>query len=254
MQKSTKRILNKKVALDKNSLLNFFDSRAYKYDAQHPYVSILYQDNNKDLATHRDHYEKNKIVPLLRLNGEQRLLDVGCGIGRWADATIHNLSFYLGLDFSANLIKRCRERFKDEEKASFIVMDAKNISQNSLKEYELFNRIIISGILIYMNDLEVAQALTGIIKLCTKNCVIYIREPLANKERLTLNEFWSDELDCSYSAIYRTIDEINFLVIKIFSVAGFRVEPFKALYPDQSMNNRSETSQFFTLFNNNAGK
>lgn len=42
-----------------------------------------------------------------------------------------------------------------------------------------------------------------------ETCIIYISEPIALEERLTLNKFYLDNLDSEYSAIYRTISEYN---------------------------------------------
>ncbi|MDO8954814.1 MAG: class I SAM-dependent methyltransferase [Gammaproteobacteria bacterium] len=250
MTQDSKRIISKHVDLDKNSMLKFFDSRGAQFDEMNPYVSILYQDHDKDLAIIRDHHEKDIITPLLHLNGKQHLLDIGCGVGRWADTALPSLDFYLGLDFSESLIKLALNRFQSQDKTQFIVMDAKNVSQCTLGKYGFFDRIIISGVLIYMNDKEMEQMLRGILELCSKDTLIYIREPLAHEARLTLNEYWSNELNSSYSAIYRTAAEMNHLLADIFGSSGFNVKKFKPLYTDQLLNNRLETSQFFTVFSN----
>jgi cyclopropane fatty-acyl-phospholipid synthase-like methyltransferase len=250
MSDDAKRIVNQQVDLDKSALLEFFDGRGSKYDEQNPYVSVLYQDKNKALAASRDLSEKKRITPLLGLDGRQRLLDIGCGVGRWADSILSDVDFYLGVDFSAALIERANARFAARDQAHFSVMDAKHVSRERLREHGLFDRIIISGVLLYMNDDEVRQVFEGIAGLCSADCRIYIREPLAYTDRLTLNEFWSEELNASYSAIYRTVAEMNHLLTESFRGSSFQVQQFRQLYDDAAMNNRAETAQFFTIFDN----
>jgi cyclopropane fatty-acyl-phospholipid synthase-like methyltransferase len=248
MTQRNTRVINKKIKLDKDSLKDFFNQRGERYTENHPYVSILYQDQNKELAAARDSYEKKLITPLLKLDGNNHLLDVGCGIGRWADSILEYLKIYVGIDFSEKLIDCAKRRFSGKLNADFVVLDAKNMSRESLNR-GLFDRVIISGVLIYMNDDELKQTLTGISTVCDRNCIIYIREPLAYTQRLTLNRYWSTELNADYSAIYRTVDEMYAIFNEIFSPKGFIIRSFEKLYSDSAANNRKETGQFFTILN-----
>lgn len=251
MKSDKNRIRDKHININKDSLLQFFENRGEKYEEENPYVSVLYQDQNKELAVSRDVYEKNKVTALLNLNKTQKLLDIGCGIGRWADAVVDEVALYTGIDFSKKLIYQANKRYEGINKAQFKVMDAKDTCAKNLDNM-LYDRIIISGVLIYMNDPELQQMLNGITEICDKDCLIYIREPLAHETRLTLNQFWSDELSADYSAIYRTRTEMNTLIAKVFEPSGFEVRKFQHLYDDQTMNNRKETSQFYTILQRNS--
>jgi len=76
------RYLGKKHEIDYCETLEFFDSRARSCSPDAPQSTTMYQD--KSLSERRDRHEQDTVVPLLGLQGQERILDVGCGYGRWA--------------------------------------------------------------------------------------------------------------------------------------------------------------------------
>src|SRR5687767_9318782 len=85
---------------------SFFEARGAG-DRSSPHTATMYQDPT--LAEQRDGAEKENILPLLALNKSDRVLDVGCGAGRWAEAVVSIVADYLGIDFSANLLEIARK-------------------------------------------------------------------------------------------------------------------------------------------------
>ena len=243
--KNTKRIYGSRIDIDTSAVKEFFESRGRKSDYANPYVSVCYQDANPELTKLRDAYEKKKIEPLLMLNKKNRLLDVGCGIGRWADAIENCVGYYLGIDISHTLIEKALNRKGNS--ADFCILSAADISKKKLKVNILFDRVIISGVLLYMNDNDVTRALQGIASVCSQDCLIYLREPLAREERLSLDRYWSEELMSDYSAIYRTQKELQDLLEMWLTPAGFKISIFRELYDDSNLLNRKETSQLYTF-------
>ncbi|MBA4697748.1 MAG: class I SAM-dependent methyltransferase [Legionella sp.] len=246
------RIYGESLDIDEHLVRDFFDARGVKYNVEHPYVSILYQDDNPDLAEKRDAFEKKKVLPLLQIDKNSKVLDVGCGIGRWADAIIDTVDYYHGIDISHALIEQAKSRLG--EKANFSVLSASAMSLEALStepgnnspHSKRFNRIIISGVFLYMNDSNVIKTLDGLSKMCDKSSLVYIREPIALKDRLTLNQHWSTELDTTYSAIYRSEAELHNLIERGLK-GQFSVPNFTVLYDTPELNNRNETNQFFTI-------
>lgn len=242
-----KRIIKDKVNIDEDNLINFFNIRAEKYNAQNPYLSMLYQDNNPELAKHRDKYEKDLIVPLLKLSPNLSVLDIGCGVGRWADTLIDKIKHYHGIDLIENLIKIAQQRHVDNPNISFQVLKAQDLSPQVLNYPVLFDRIIIAGVFIYINDIDCISVLRHVLDCAADKCIIYLRDPIAIEERLTLNDIWSDELNSSYSAIYRTIDEYRKLFEEALLPSGFCIKESEILYKDDNYNNRHETKQHFFI-------
>ena len=59
------RVKSKKVDLDEDQVKRFFEGRGSHINEDAPITSVLYQDNNPELALSRDKAEKDKILPKL---------------------------------------------------------------------------------------------------------------------------------------------------------------------------------------------
>lgn len=247
MTKEKKRISGKNISIKdfQKEIKNFFDGRSMKVDPKNPYISVIYQDSNPDLAMQRDKSEKEFIYPKLLLKGHSKVLDVGCGIGRWADLIFDKVERYIGIDFSEELIKIARSRYQNS--SDFHILPAQEVSPTLLNVPEkYFDRVIVAGVFLYMDDEDIIDFFSKCRKLVSENVIFYIREPLAIKERLTLKGVWSDELQQYYYSVYRTKEEMKKLIC-----AGFGIPlnfNFKLLYEDSKLNNREETMQFYTIF------
>lgn len=241
-----KRIYRQNVNLDETAISHFFESRAEKYNEVYPYVAVNYQDSNPKLTFERDEAEKKKITPLLKLNRTSTVLDVGCGIGRWADSLHELVGYYHGTDFSKKLINIAQKRFSEQQHVNFQSLRAQDTNSTNLKVVKKFDTVIVSGLLIYLNDEGVLQVFNNLTELASDNALIYIREPVATHERLTLNKMYSEELTSEYSAIYRTRDEIFALLKVTLLESGFSVLEEGALLPKQ-LSNRKETEQHYII-------
>lgn len=241
------RVTGKNVSLNRSDLEDFFKKRSRKKDSANPYVSVIYQDDNPELALKRDRHEKHLIIPKLQLDTTTKLLDIGCGIGRWADVLESKVDHYVGIDFSDDLISQARKRFEDSSsKIDFKVCAAESANADSVGYRKYFDRLIISGVLIYLNDQDIVKCFRNISSLLVKDSVIYIREPLSvTGERLTLVGVWSDNMSQKYSAIYRTKEELEALASQ--GLERSISLDFKPLYEYNSLNNRKETMQFYTV-------
>lgn len=235
------RILREIVDLEESAVKSFFEHRGNHINPAHPITSVIYQDDNPELAMRRDAHEKQRALPLLGLTSTSRVLDVGCGIGRWADALSDVVEHYHGIDFSESLIEAAKARHRSSN-CSFQVASAQSISAESLPTAIGFTHILVAGVFIYLNDSDLDQTLRAIPGYCTESATIYIREPVAKETRLTLKNFYSAELASSYNAIYRTEAELLAAFSKHLTPNGFHVRLSEQLYPDD-MNNRSETLQ-----------
>jgi ubiquinone/menaquinone biosynthesis C-methylase UbiE len=59
----------------------------------------------------------------------KRMLDIGVGAGRTTPYFAEIAEEYIGIDYSENMIKHCRQKFQNYPKASFAVVDARNLSR-----------------------------------------------------------------------------------------------------------------------------
>lgn len=241
------RIVKETAEIDYTETQRFFQNRAGKFRPENPYSVTMYQDNNADLVKERNRREVEKLYPLLRLDEGSRVLDVACGIGRWADAIEDAIEEYCGVDFSGELIEIARGRngkknYRFYEGAAYEIEEV--LERHGCGKY---NVILLIGILMYLNDKDMECALEQIGKVCQEHTTICIREPVGICERLTLKGFYSEELDDTYNAIYRTREEM----LKIFSDTmlknGFQIQEEGFVFEEANLNNRKETAQYYYI-------
>jgi SAM-dependent methyltransferase len=212
---------------------SFFNSRGITADSN-PLTATMYQ--NALLASRRDEAEKQKILPMLDLRSDDRVLDLGCGAGRWAEAIAPRVADYLGIDFSESLLEAARGHVPG---GVFQQMPVNALNPAEFCIAPPFSLFVCSGILAYLNDTDVLRLFDIISRIAAAESRIYLREPVAKIERLTLDEYWSDELKSSYSAIYRTRAEYADM---FRSLTNFRLRTETAPF-DAELQNRVETEQ-----------
>lgn len=136
------RVAKKAVVIDYNHTLSFFNNRADKYLERNPYAVTMYQDDNPDLVRERNAAEVERLIPFLKLDYSSKVLDLACGVGRWADAVRGKALSYTGIDFSSELIKIAKSRCGTDSGCSFFtgsVIDFKSIlGHNRAGKYNSF--------------------------------------------------------------------------------------------------------------------
>lgn len=234
--------------IDYNKTKNFFQNRASKYKEDNPYSVTMYQDDNAELVRMRNEKEMNKLIPRLQLTEKSKVLDIACGIGRWADRMPEYITEYFGVDFSDELVEIARKRNK-KSNVSFAQGAATDI-EAVLKEQEKgpFDRALLIGILMYLNEADVKSMFEQLGRVCQDHALICVREPIGLDERLTLQNFYSDELKDDYNAIYRTRNEVVSCMQEGLLAKGFVIKEEGFLFEeDQSLNNRKETAQYYFI-------
>ncbi len=252
MKENNQRIYKRIVNIDYGSTRQFFSQRAGMFEKVGKLSVTMYQDNNPDLTKRRDEHEKSFITPLLGLKNDSKVLDIGCGIGRWGFHLIRQISLYIGTDFCPDLIeiakKEAETNYKDLN-IFFQTISCTEITADKLIKKPPFNLIIIAGLLAYLNDTDCVNLLTFIPKLTSEHSMIYIREPIASENRLTLQNYYSNELNTNYNAIYRTEQEyFTFLSDTLFD-SGFKISNSGSLFPEE-LENRTETKQWYYILKN----
>ena len=220
------RIKRDHIDIDVEKTHDFFDNRINK-DLFHRYNLVNFQDDHPEVALKRDEAEKVKIMPLLEVSGSDRIIDIGCGVGRWGDSLVPKLESgeYIGIDYSENLIKVASES-KPVNEPNYIRRYFVGSFQDVLKTLEYnkvdtgFDIVIINGVLMYINDSDIDICLNNVLKLKNQNSRIYIKESVGVSDRFTLKDIYSDELTSQYNAIYRGISEYQALFDDMFGRDG----------------------------------
>lgn len=137
------RVYNEKVLVDTDKIKKFYNDRASKAESfDNEYTLVLLKDSKPELAQKRDEFEKKVILPQLNMNSDSNVIDIGCGIGRWADALANKVHSYVGIDFSESMIHLASRRFESYDNVQFYVSSFQNFETVIKKR---FDRLIIGG-------------------------------------------------------------------------------------------------------------
>ena len=234
--------------IERAATLAFFEGRGRSAEPECVYSRTMYQDDRPDLVRARDAHEKATILPRLEVGPESRVVDVGCGVGRWADALVGRVSAYLGVDFSPSLLAIAEKRFASRPEFVFQQGAAEDVGAMNLRLDPPFDVVILSGVLAYLTEDGAAHCLSGSAGLLTRGGRLYLREPVARERPFTLSRRYSEELGAEYSAKYRTVEQYRLMLESHAPGLSLRHEG-EAL--PTALQNRRETSQhFFVLVQN----
>lgn len=212
------RLYGDKEDINSDKVKDFFNDRANKeFDSD--LSIVLFQD--KENSEQRNIEENKLLNEHIDLSGK-KVLEVGCGIGRWAETLHDKCDSFLGIDYSENLIEMANNS-NNYDNCKFQVMSAFDIKVEELLIEPPFDVIIISGVLMYINDEDLLVLIDELNKVGSDNKKLFIMEPVSCMDvRLTLKDFYSEGLEADYNAIYRTPKEYldafeNLNCNKIFS-------------------------------------
>jgi len=253
MSKTDKnRIYGIKTNISESDAKLFWNKRANKYDANNPYVTIKLGDRHPERARQWDEYEKKHVLPQLKITHDDIVLDIGCGVGRLSEKIIPECKFYLGTDFAGELLELANKRiYHPRKNYVFAQIALQDISENN-KQIPLdkgkYTISIIEGVFPFINDSQIQSCLCSILTVMAETCRIFIANPVGIKERLTLKNFFSDELEAEYSVIYRTEEEYM-EQFAILSENGFRLSDRGNFMVETANNN--ETKRIYHIFTRN---
>jgi SAM-dependent methyltransferase len=204
------RIYGKTADIDSENVKTFWNNNAKK-DSSLKSVLLGYDFGENSAVLHNQ--KETKIVLDFIGSDKKTILDIGCGIGRWAYNLKSMIKTYDGIDFSEEFIKSANNNFKDFSEIKFYCMSAVNIDEEKLlKKYDL---IIVTEVSMYINDNELEKLYGFINKLTERSSLLYIQDTTSLLDtRLTLKDFDSKELKTKYNAIYRTKSEYETYFLK----------------------------------------
>lgn len=235
--------------IDTGKVRDFFDQRA---DAEKsPLHAVMLQGSNSQLPVQKDEYERAHLLPAWPKPA--KVFEAGCGAGRLAAHYLATSHCYMGIDFSSAMIDVARKAYADKANAHFAVAAVPNIDPATLPLPPPYDVMLVSALFLYMNDEEAAATLKMLGAFAAPQAVIYIRESLSELDkRLTLRDFFSEELKSDYNAIYRTVPEFTGLCEEALKPFGFTLEKTGYAFPPD-MRQRSETAQYYYLFRRQMG-
>ncbi|MDR0442990.1 MAG: class I SAM-dependent methyltransferase [Treponema sp.] len=237
------RIYGGKAAIDTESVKDFFNNNAKKDTSL---KSVLlgndFGENSADLHNQKE----AKIVMDFIGSGKKNVLDIGCGIGRWAYNLKQLIRKYDGIDFSEEFVKAAANNLMDVNETKFYCMSATDIDRTKL--LEKYDVIIVTGVSMYINDNELKKLYDYINNFSQSGTLLYLQDTTSLlKTRLTLKDFDSRELNTKYNAIYRTKAEYEILFKQYLSMFKL-TENGTDLLLDKNSGAREETNARYWCF------
>ena len=193
------RVYTDKINIDNNSTKEFWQKRANNINNLQ--TVLLGSDNTGSEQNIRNENEKRIVEKIVEKIQNPGILDIGCGIGRWAENLQNKFEYYVGVDFSEGFINYASKKFTNFSNVKFYNNSILNLDKDILTSR--FNLIICTGVLMYINDENISNIFKAFRQVSPE--YLYIQESISLMEgRLTLNKFESKDLKTDYSAIYRT--------------------------------------------------
>ena len=143
------RVYTDKINIDNNSTKEFWQKRANNINNLQ--TVLLGSDNTGSEQNIRNENEK-RIVEKIQNPG---ILDIGCGIGRWAENLQNKFEYYVGVDFSEGFINYASKKFTNFSNVKFYNNSILNLDKDILTSR--FNLIICTGVLMYINDENISN-------------------------------------------------------------------------------------------------
>lgn len=219
------RVYTDKIEIDNNSTKEFWENRANNINNLQ--TVLLGSDKTGIEQNTRNEHEKLIVESVIKQIQNPRILDIGCGIGRWAENLINQFDSYTGVDFSEGFINFASEKFANYSNIKFYNNSILNLDKEILNSK--FNFIICTGVLMYINDSNIFDILKAFRRVTPE--YVYIQESISLMDaRLTLNKFESKDLQTNYNAIYRTKQEYE---------EFFKTNKFDIIKTDLLLDNKS---------------
>lgn len=161
---------------------------------------------------------------------KQRILEFGCGNGRWAELLADVVESYAGIDFAEEFIAKARALFQGDGRFRFAVGTLTDLPMEFIRGGGRYTMGICSGCVMYLNDGEARKFYESVEALPVE--ALFFKEKVSTMEqRLTLVDFPSKELQTDYNVVYRMPSEYEEFYRS--ALPGFRIARKGWEYPEE---------------------
>ena len=224
-----------------DNIKNFWNKRAEKYIKEETLSATNLEEDVK-LQKMKVELERDKILSSIKLTANDICLDLGCGFGAWSEILSSYVKKIIGVDYIPKMIQIAKENSKLRKIKNIEYFCSNAISFQTDKKFDF---IFISGLLLYLSNKDIKNLVSEIPKYSKKNTRLVLREPTGVNGQHTIIDKYSENLNESYSAIYRTRQDL----ISIFEEMGFFLDMDDDMFKDGSpLNKWEETKLRLYLF------
>ena len=184
------RLYGDKEDIEYGKVKNFFSKRFNK-GLESDLLIGIYED--KETAEARNKEQCDLMTEKIDFSNK-KVLEIGCGGGRFSEFIHDKCAYYLGIDYTEEHIETANKNY-DYENCKFQVMSATDIKNDELLIEPPFDVVLISQVLLFINDSDLLKLMEEINKITSDEKQIFITETTAHDSRLTLKDFYSEDLD-----------------------------------------------------------
>lgn len=247
---SKTRIYGKNIETDGDAAKELYSTRAEKSGQVHVDApTVLSSDANIENIRLWTEEELRRWFPLFGLSARDKVFEIGFGTGRMTKYITAAAGEYVGIDYVEPFLKTvlARKDIEKKESTKFYTASLQEFLKGHREEYSAaFNKVFLSGgVFMYINDRELCQCLEGLADMLKPSCLVYISEPVAIFQRLTLDSFYSETIKDDYSAIYRTEEEYR-EIFRAFTDRGFELEVSQEFF-ENDIKKMKETKQWIFI-------
>lgn len=185
-------------------------------------------------ADFRDFEEWKSFYSLVTLRNDMRVLELGCGGGRWVERLSRYVKEVIGVDLSKNAInyaKKCAN-VKKIHNVEYI--------HSSIREYEadgFFDIIYLSGVLLYIDNEEVLYDIEKYNRCLKQDGIFVVRDSITNVNHILHHQE-------GYCSLYRTLEDFE----KFFKEVNFRLTKKRKAFPNLCLSNFLNLSSIKSLY------
>jgi len=189
--------------MDSDKIKKFWNNRAQQCE-QGQSFSITNLEENDELQILKVRLELEHISRLLDITPDMKVLDLGAGVGAWSLLFAAQCKKVVAVEYSDKMLKIAKQIAKDK-----LVDNIDFVCRNVLdyRTSEKYDIIFCSGLLLYLDDVQIGKLLTNITGYSKKGTILLLREPAGIQGRYEIVNKYSETLKAYYSALYRTSEE-----------------------------------------------
>ena len=225
--------------LDYQKIKHFWNQRGRR---NNPVENIGNLEDEPELHRIKVELEREKMLEYATLKPDHNILDLGAGSGFWSIELARKVKKVVAVDFSESMLELGINNVKKNNITNI------NFVQSACQDYKSdipFDLIFISGLFLYLNDSELEKTMLNILSYSHKDTMVIFRDGTGIGERYEFTNRYSENLKASYSATYRTREEI----IKIFESKDFCLVKDDDVFNNNSLLNKyTETRLRIYLF------
>jgi SAM-dependent methyltransferase len=168
---------------------------------------------------YRHYFEFRHLRNICNFRKDMKVLELGCGNGRWALSIAPQVKTYVGVDFSHSALQIAQEQVEKNKLKNILLIEKNIIEFMSSDKYDL---IYLSGVSQYLTDEEFGLTLEHIRPCCHPTTVIVDRSTINLKQREIME-------NGDYWALFRTVNELELLLKTIGFALIYRKRSYRFL-------------------------